>query len=102
MCTQTSNSEPRNINVLLALETYQGMTDAEIEMVLDYRVKRALSSQELIAKTIAGIERMEQCIADNRVAAERAANVIESIVTRELTVLPIVQPNDFEPRNVEV
>lgn len=36
----------RDIDVLLALGTYQGMSDAEIDSVLDYKISVALASDE--------------------------------------------------------
>lgn len=36
----------RSINVLLDLDTYQGMSDTEINMIIDYRVNEALTSEQ--------------------------------------------------------
>lgn len=94
--------EPRKINKLLSLDTYQGMSDAEIELIIEYKIRRSLSSHTLIAQTIAETERMERCIADNQAAASKALDMIESMVTRELSTIPVVQPNSFTPRSVEV
>lgn len=33
--------EPRDITTLMSLDTYQGMTDDEIELVIQYRCERA-------------------------------------------------------------
>lgn len=35
------NSTDRDINILLQLDTYQGMTDSEIDSIIDYRIQRA-------------------------------------------------------------
>lgn len=35
---------PRDINTLLALTTYQGMTDEEINMVIQYTINRATAN----------------------------------------------------------
>lgn len=111
MCTQTDSniqneniesSEPRNINVLLALETYQGMTDVEIELVLNYKVQQALTSQEILLKTAAETTRMEQCIADNQASSQRALDLIESLIGKEFPTLPVEQPRTFVARSLEV
>lgn len=35
----------RDINVLLSLDTYQGMTDEEIDSVIDYKIEQALNEE---------------------------------------------------------
>ena len=37
----------RSVAVLLTMDTYQGMTDAEIDSLIDYRVKHALKNAGL-------------------------------------------------------
>lgn len=39
--TTDGTSKPRSIDELSKLETYQGMTDAEIQLLMDYNVKIA-------------------------------------------------------------
>ena len=36
----------RDINVLLSLDTYQGMTDEEIQSIIDYQVERAVRERD--------------------------------------------------------
>ena len=36
----------RDINVLLSLDTYQGMTDEEIQSIIDYKVERAVRERD--------------------------------------------------------
>lgn len=43
--TTENNDSPRDINVLLALDTYQGMTDEEIDMIIDYKVEVGVKSE---------------------------------------------------------
>lgn len=38
----------RDINTLLALETYQGMTDEEIESIIYYRVDNAITELQIM------------------------------------------------------
>lgn len=94
--------EPRNINVLLSLDTYQGMSDEEIESVLNYRVDRAVSSRETLARIAAITAREEQVIADNAASAAAARSVIESMVRREFPEIRIEEPQRFVPRGLEL
>ena len=36
--------EDRDLNILLSLDTYQGMSDSEIDSIIDYRIKQATES----------------------------------------------------------
>lgn len=49
----------RDIDVLLALGTYQGMSDAEIDSVLDYKINVALASDAHTA-TMAALESQQR------------------------------------------
>lgn len=53
----------RDISVLLELDTYQGMTDEEIDSIIDYRVDCALRSEESAAR-MAAIESSMQAQLD--------------------------------------
>lgn len=48
MTTENTELQPivREIYILLSLDTYQGMTDAEIESVIEYKISQALISNE--------------------------------------------------------
>lgn len=100
MYMTTEATDPRDINVLLALDTYQGMTDAEIDLVLNYKINAAVSNQELLARVTAFNQQSEQCIADNRAAAQRALDMIESIVRTQLPTVPIGEPQTVTPRSI--
>lgn len=70
MCTQT---EPRNINELLQLDTYQEMTDEEIETIIEYRANQKFHSMEntfahalIIERANIEAARNEQLVRDSR------------------------------------
>ena len=44
--SETTESSPRDLTVLNALGTFQGMTDEEVEIVIQYRIDQALASEE--------------------------------------------------------
>lgn len=58
--TTDENGQPREIATLLALDTYQDMTDDEIELVIAWKVddavRQALASEELADKKAAAAE----------------------------------------------
>lgn len=118
MCTQTDdvsiNAEnqgleneivengPRDINILLSLETYQGMTDEEIDMILDYKIRQAVTSQEMLMRAAIETERMNSMIETSRANAQRALDMIEYLINREYIETPSVQPKTVSPRVTEV
>ena len=93
---------PRNINVLLSLDTYQGMTDEEITLVLNYRIDQAVTSRETLANITAINEKQEQCIADNLASARAVQDMVQSMLDREFPTVPLVQPKSFVARSTEV
>lgn len=108
MCTTTNEidlpenetQEPRDINVLLALETYQGMTDAEIEILLNYKINQAVTSRETLANITAITAKQEQCIADNRASAQAMLDMVQSLVDREFPTVPPMEPRQFQPSSI--
>lgn len=118
MCTQTDdvsiNTEnqeleneivengPRDINILLSLETYQGMTDTEIDMILEYKIRQAVTSQEVLMRAAIETERMNSMIETSRANAQRALDMIEYLINREYIETPSVQPKTVSPRVTEV
>lgn len=109
MCTTTDESTeleiedaPRDINTLLSLGTYQGMTDAEIDLLLSYRVDIAVADRELLARIAAATEREEQCIADNRASAAASLAMLQSIIESEFPTVALLTPQTFTPRSTEV
>ena len=100
--TQEETQEPRNINVLLELDTYQGMTDEEIDILLNYKIDHEITQRELAILAAAEATRAEQCIADNRASAARALDMIQSIIESTFPTVAPVQPKRFEARSLEL
>lgn len=85
----TNNTEvkplpPRDINILLNLGTFQGMTDEEIKMVIDYKIKYALSEQEIKLKQAVYIEKMNSDIALSTQVANEANDIYKDILGKSL------------------
>ena len=78
----TEATAPRTIGELLALNTYQGMTDEEIDMVMNFKIKtevmRRLSESDKALTTMS----MEQQIADNAESCRMAHDALQSILGR--------------------
>ena len=101
MCT-TTDEKTRTLDELLALDTYQGMTDAEIETILDHKINQAVTARELLARIELQMQTSEQIIADNRRSAQEAHDMLQSIIETEFPTVKPVEPKRFEPRSLEV
>jgi hypothetical protein len=101
MCT-TTDEKTRTIDELLALDTYQGMTDAEIETILDHKINQAVTEREVLARLTLQMQTSEQIIADNRRSAQEAHDMLQSIIEAEFPTVKPVEPKRFEPRSLEV
>lgn len=74
----------RDINVLLHLDTFQDMTDAEIQSVIDFKVEEAkrCARNELIGETQFQEER--ELLAQRTAVAAAARDVLESRLNIEI------------------
>lgn len=99
MCTQINNNEPaqgienfpRDINVLLALRTYQGMTDEEINMVLDYKIQQEKTSAESLAFIAAQTVYMNEDLAIQEASCKRLEAALQSLIDKK------PEPVEFKP-----
>lgn len=92
----------RTINELLALTTYQGMTDDEIELIINYKINRALNSAEMTAKLNAMTVRAQQIIADNAANAAAILTMVQSMQQQIEPIAGIGVPQIVTPSNTEV
>lgn len=86
MPTENDNLQPivRDVATLLSLSTYQGMSDEEIDSLIDYHVKTALQSDEQNANILA-IETVSQAqAAAYRAMAEDSHNVLQSVLSKPI------------------
>lgn len=95
----TNNTEvkplpPRDINILLNLGTFQGMTDEEIQMVIDYKIKYALSEQEIKLKQAVYIEKMNSDIALSTQVANQANDIYKEILGKSLKLETVGASNE--------
>ena len=97
--TDTNNTDvkplpPRDINILLNLGTFQGMTDEEIQIVIDYKIKYALSEQEIKLKQAVYIEKMNSDIALSTQVANEANDIYKEILGKSLKLETVGSSNE--------
>lgn len=97
--TDTNDTEvkplpPRDINVLLNLGTFQGMTDEEIQLIIDYKIKYALSEQEIKLKQAVYIEKMNSDIALSTQVANEANDIYKEILGKSLKLETVGTSNE--------
>lgn len=97
--TDTNDSEvkplpPRDINVLLNLGTFQGMTDEEIQLVIDYKIKYALSEQKIKLEQAVYIEKMNSDIALSTQAVNEANAIYKEILGKSLKLETVGASNE--------
>lgn len=94
MCTTTS---PRDINELLSLGTYQGMTDEEIEIVLNYKVQQAMIQEDISTKNALEAQKLNALISRWEQDSQTSYDMLESILNRNVAITPIVQAQTVQP-----
>jgi hypothetical protein len=79
--TQVEGQEkPRDVSVLLTLDTYQGMSDEEIDSVIRYKVNESLMSAENAAKMNTFTQVMNDVISQTETAAQMVQQQTEQIL----------------------
>lgn len=81
MTTEETNLIPiqRDISVLLELDTYQGMTDEEIDSLIEYHVDYALRSEESAARMAAIESSMNAQLETYRQLERDSQSVLECV-----------------------
>lgn len=86
MTTENVEMQDRNINQLLALDTYQDMTDSEIETIINYKVnllvKKELNSERIKRDTKIANEKL----AILKESCERSNDMLKSILNRDVVL----------------
>lgn len=75
--------EPRDINTLLALNTYQDMSDEEIDSIIDYKCNLSFAQGQLDTETVARVNATNQIIAANAANHATLVSMVESIIERQ-------------------
>lgn len=81
--TTENVSTPRDLNTLINLDTYQGMTDEEIELVINYKVESKVHEQLIEASKTFNTLQMEAILQQNVESSQRAMSMLQSIRDRK-------------------
>lgn len=93
----STTTNPRDINVLLGLNTYQGMTDEEIELIISYKANLLYNQTEATQKRANVASATAAMIADNHAAAQQAVSMVESMLNRAFATLPVGTAQTVQP-----
>lgn len=74
-----------DLNALLGAETYQGMTDEEIDAIIDYRVERAKSDATISRDMEAQQAIMRSLMAAQAESGERARAAFQAALDAPVT-----------------
>lgn len=77
---------PRTIQELLALDTYQGMTDEEIQIIVDYHQQLGYDTALGTAQIAIWTEAAQTIVDGSEAHHAELLGVVESIVNRPLTM----------------
>jgi len=78
----TENEATRDLSTLLDLGTYQGMTDAEIELVLQHRIEIEARRRVLEANELRAQADRSDALASALETSRRAQDVLESMLNK--------------------
>ena len=80
---QTNEKISRDINVLLSLDTYQGMTDEEIDLIIAYKTCDGIHKKMIETVDLTCAQKTEQIIADNKASCEKTEAMLQSLLSRK-------------------
>lgn len=86
MPTENEELQPivRDINILLSLDTYQGMSDEEIDLLIDYKIQVALDSEEQTARMEAIQQQLASQTSAYQTMADDAHDVLYSVLNQSI------------------
>lgn len=87
MTTEELTPIVRDIDVLLTLGTYQGMSDEEIDIVLQFKIEQALHSEEF-QQTISAMQETQRI---SQQAALQVAQDTRAMLELELSKTPVFE-----------
>lgn len=93
---------PRDINVLLSLNTYQGMTDEEIDLLIDYKIQQELTSAEHLAFVAAQTMRANETVEIQRQSCKNLESMLQSTIKASIPSVEFEQPNALEFHTTEL
>lgn len=79
----TNNENIRDIKELVTLDTYQGMSDAEINLLFEYRLHMALEQQRMQMENDAIVVCANEMVSNANAGMQQAISMLQSIVERK-------------------
>lgn len=92
----------RDIDALLELSTYQGMTDAEIDALIEYKINKAISTAEMTTRLNAIKASEQQIVADNAANAAAVRSMVQSMQQQIAPIAGVGVPQTVTPNSTEV
>lgn len=93
----STTTNPRDISALLALNTYQGMTDEEIEILIDYRVRQKRLEEDIATKNANTEREINERLAIDAAAAQQVQTMVQSILSKSVAIAPVVAAQTVQP-----
>jgi hypothetical protein len=81
--------EPRSINELLALDTYQGMTDVEIDSIIDYKVQLETTNAINLADISNRTQALNELVAQELENHNALVAMVQSIRDRQVEYMRV-------------
>jgi hypothetical protein len=92
--TTNEQQAPRELSVLIGLQTYQGMTDEEINLILNYRIETEVRKRISEGNKAINIIQMEAMINQNKESSTAAMDVLKSILNRKPILNTVEESNE--------
>lgn len=86
--TETTDS-PRDIQTLLSLKTYQGMTDEEIQIIIDFKEEQARNDTVTNAKVAMELESINATTEIRNQVASEANDILKQLLSKSLDLTTI-------------
>lgn len=80
--TEIIETNPRPLSILLELGTYQGMTDEEIESILQFKIFNEVERRFSEGETTIISNATEEVIANERATTQAITSMLQSILNR--------------------
>lgn len=90
----TTNNSPREITELMQMGTYQGMTDEEINILIDYKIQQALNTDEQQARRDAAADISREAAECTQRASIMVADMVKSIKDCKPNLIRITGANN--------
>ena len=87
--TTETTPKKRSVAELISLGTYQGMTDEEIQSIIDFEKNLAEQNGRIEALKQTDIVTMNEILESNRAAQQHSEEVLKSVLTTPLKLATI-------------